>query len=107
MCSGLDEDPSTAAEPQAALKRCMSHIRDVRKTRYIRKALIPPLRGALALLRKQGGGGGAGGAGGMMGGGMGGSGGPSVAVDDAKVAGTNTSIAEYLEHADLKVRVGF
>jgi len=78
VVAGLDEEVS-ADSPKEALRRCMGHIRDVRKTRYIRKALIPPLRRAVTLLKKHG-----------------------VHVDDTRVGGTAT-VSEYLEQADLKV----
>ena len=44
-----------AAQPtQAALKRCMGFIREVRRTRFTRKALVEPTRRAVALLKKHG-----------------------------------------------------
>ena len=49
------EAAASAAQPtQAALKRCMGFIRDVRKTRYVRKSLVEPLRRAVTLLKKHG-----------------------------------------------------
>lgn len=76
VSSGLEEDVSP--ELPGTLKRCMAFIRDVRKTRFIRKAMIVPLRKAATLLKKHG-----------------------VAVDDIKVG--ETPVSEYLEQADLKV----
>lgn len=76
VSSGLEEDVSP--ELPGTLKRCMAFIRDVRKTRFIRKAMIVPLRKAATLLKKHG-----------------------VAVDDIKVG--ETAVSEYLEQADLKV----
>ncbi|RYY38442.1 hypothetical protein EON62_00440, partial [archaeon] len=85
VLSGLEEEVVGAdggAASKDALKRCMSHIRDVRKSRYIRKATITPLRKAVALLKKQG-----------------------INVDEHRVGGTAgaISVSEYLEQADLKV----
>lgn len=81
VLEGLEEDASGSKD---ALKRNMAHIRDVRKTRYIRKANLAPLRKAVVLLKKYG-----------------------VSVDDAKIGATPTSLGvpltEYLESADLKV----
>lgn len=76
--AGLEEEVH-ADSPKEALKRVMTHIRDVRKTRYIRKAVIQPLRRAVVLLKKH-----------------------NVHVDDTKVAGP-VGVTEYLEQADLKV----
>jgi dynein heavy chain, axonemal len=74
--AGLEEEVSP--DSKDSLRKCMTHIRDVRKTRYIRKAVITPLRKAVTLLKKHG-----------------------AHVDDIKVAGVTAS--EYLEQADLKV----
>ena len=49
--AGLAEDAGSGKE---SLQRVMAHIRDVRKSRYVRKAAIGPLRRALALLKKHG-----------------------------------------------------
>ena len=74
----LEASRAAAEAAGAALRRCMGHTRDVRKTRYVRKALILPLRRAVALLKKHG-----------------------AHVDDIRVAGG--SVAEYLEQAELKL----
>jgi dynein heavy chain, axonemal len=77
VVTGLEEEVD--GTDAAALKRCMAYIRDVKKTRYIRKAIVLPLRKAVSLLKKHG-----------------------VSVDDSKVP-SGMSITEYLDQADLKV----
>ena len=51
--TGLSENVGDGCS-KAALQRCMTHIRDVRKCRYVKKAAIIPLRKAVALLKKHG-----------------------------------------------------
>jgi hypothetical protein len=74
---GLEEEV-TGQDP-LALRRCMGYIRNVKQTRYVRKAIIAPLRKAVSLLKKHG------------------------ADVNALVLPSGTSLIDYLDQADLKV----
>ena len=51
---GVGSGGGSGGGKEAALQRVMTHIRDVRKSRHVRKAGIAPLRKAIALLKKHG-----------------------------------------------------
>ena len=74
---GLEEEV-TGQDP-LALRRCMGYIRNVKQTRYVRKAIIAPLRKAVSLLKKHG------------------------ADVNALVLPSGTALIDYLDQADLKV----
>ena len=75
--TGLEEEV-TGQDP-LALRRCMGYIRSVKQTRYVRKAIIAPLRKAISLLKKHG-----------------------ANVNDLNLA-SGGSLIDYLDQADLKV----
>jgi dynein heavy chain len=74
---GLEEEV-TGQDP-LALRRCMGYIRNVKQTRYVRKAIIAPLRKHVSLLKKHG------------------------ADVNALVLPSGTALIDYLDQADLKV----